>query len=129
MYSHPYDSDYIHGPALPVVELRVKAIAAQDAGVSLRALVDSGADATILPLHILRSGQIEKVGRARLRWGPNDSRPYDVYLATVEIGPYVIHGVRALADPSGDEAVLGRDVLNQLVVTLNGLAGVVELSQ
>jgi hypothetical protein len=44
MYSHPYDSDYIHGPALPVVD-------------------------------------------------------YDVYLATVEIGPCVIHGVRALAGP------------------------------
>jgi predicted aspartyl protease len=52
-----------------------------------------------------------------------------VYLATVEIGTYTIHRVRALAAPAGAEAVLGRDVLNQLIVTLNGRAGVVELSQ
>jgi hypothetical protein len=28
----------------------------------------------------------------------------------------------------GNEAILGRDVLNHLVVTLNGLAGVTEIS-
>jgi hypothetical protein len=62
MYTHPYDSDYAYGPALPLVELRVKAVSAADAGILLRALVDSGADATILPLDALQDGQIEKVG-------------------------------------------------------------------
>jgi hypothetical protein len=47
MYTHDYDSSYAYGPALPVVELYVKSVAATDEGVSLRALINSGADATI----------------------------------------------------------------------------------
>ena len=34
----------------------------------------------------------------------------------------IIHGIRAVAVPEGAEAIIGRDVLNQLEVTLNGLA-------
>ena len=130
MYNHDYDSSYAHGPALPVVELYVRPVAATAGGVSLHALVDSGADATILPLMALHDAQVEQVGRAILRWGSHRSQSYDVYLATIAIGPYAIRGVRILAEPEGGgEAILGRDVLNQLVVILNGLANVVEISQ
>ena len=37
--------------------------------------------------------------------------------------------VYAVADPQNNEIVLGRDVLNQFMVTLNGLASAVEISQ
>jgi predicted aspartyl protease len=129
MYTHNYDSSYPYGPALPVASLTVKRIAADDAGIDLRAMVDSGADATILPLAVLQQAQIERVGRARMRWGFHQSHSYDVYLATIVVGPYIIYGVRVLADPANNEAILGRDVLNQMIVTLNGLANVVEISQ
>jgi len=129
MYTHDYDSSYAYGPALPVIELSVRPVAATDGGISLRALVDSGADATILPLAVLQNAQVDQVGRARMRWGSHQSRPYDVYLATIAIGPYDINGVRVLADTASNEAILGRDVLNQMIVTLNGLANVVEISQ
>lgn len=52
-----------------------------------------------------------------------------MYLAVIQIGPFQVHGIRILADQEGGEAILGRDVLNQLVVTLNGLANMVEVSQ
>jgi predicted aspartyl protease len=129
MYTHDYDSSYAYGPALPIVELFVRSVAATDGGTSLRALVDSGADATILPLAVLQNAHVDQVGRARMRWGSHQSQMYDVYLVTIAIGPYEIYGVRVLADPTGSEAILGRDVLNQMVVTLNGLAHIVEVSQ
>lgn len=129
MYTHEYDSDYPDGPAMPVVELRVRQIAANNDGIGLRALIDSGADATILPAQVLQDAGVEQVGRARMHWGPHQSQTYDVYLATITIGNYTINGVRVLTAAASSEAILGRDVLNQMIVTLNGLANVVEISQ
>jgi hypothetical protein len=53
---------------------------------------------------------------------------YDVYLAVVEIGALQLPGIRILADKQHDEPVLGRDVLNNLVLTLNGPANYVEIT-
>ena len=129
IYSSAYDGSYPNGPAIPVVEITVRPIGSSTAGVTVTALVDSGADATILPLRVLQNAGAEHVGRARMRWGGERSKVYDVYLALVEIGPFQIYGVRILADQQNHEAILGRDVLNHLVVTLNGLANTVEISQ
>ena len=129
LYSHDYDTTYPHGPALPVVAITVQAISTSSDGVGLTILVDSGADATILPKRILQRSGADVVGRAQMRWGTHHSASYDVYLVKIVIGSHVIRGVRTLADPTNQEAVLGRDVLNQLIVTLNGLAGVVEISE
>lgn len=51
----------------------------------------------------------------------------DLYLVTLRVGSHLLRGVRAVAIVAGGEPVLGRDALNQLVVTLNGLAGVTEV--
>ncbi len=48
--------------------------------------------------------------------------PVDTYFTVVKIGPYVVRGIKAVAIPTGSEAILGRDVLNQLEITLNGPA-------
>jgi hypothetical protein len=37
--------------------------------------------------------------------------------------------MEVIAELQDDEVILGRDVLNQLIVTLNGLASAVEISQ
>lgn len=113
---------------MPVVELRVRQIGTNDDGIGLRALIDSGADATILPAQVLQGAGAEQAGRARMRWGSHQSQTYDVYLATIVIGNYAINGVRVLATTTDGEAILGRGVLNQMIVTLNGLAYVVEVS-
>ena len=44
------------------------------------------------------------------------------YLATIHGGTHAIHGVRVIGMTSTDEAIVGRDVLNQLHVTLDGSA-------
>lgn len=128
VYTFDYDSSYPFGPALPVIELSIQPVGGTTTNVVLTAIVDSGADATIFPIHGLERADVEQVGRARMRWGSHSSQVYDVYLAAVRVGRDLIHGVRILANKENSEAVLGRDVLNQLVVTLNGPANVVEIA-
>ena len=45
----------------------------------------------------------------------------------LEVGAITMKGVRVVGDRRGSELVIGRNVLNQLIVTLNDLAGEVEL--
>lgn len=126
VYTYDYDTSYSSGPAIPVTEFRMRAVG-KDEGISLQAFVDSGADVTIIPWQYLEQAEIGRVGRAKMRWGSHSSRTYDVYLAVIEIGPHTIYGVRVLADKRNQEIILGRDVLNQMKVILNGPALVVEL--
>lgn len=52
----------------------------------------------------------------------------EVFLVSLQIGPIILKGVRVIGDRHGNELIVGRNVLNQLIVTLDGLAGEVEIS-
>jgi len=54
--------------------------------------------------------------------------PVDVYVLNIRVGPHWVRGVRVVAVAAHTEIVLGRNVLNHLIVTLNGLAGVTEIT-
>ena len=111
-----------------MAEIQLRPVGKENNGVSMKVIVDSGADATIIPKQYLETASIDKGGRARMRWGNHASQTYDVYLAVIEIGPFQFSGIRVLADERHNEPVLGRDVLNHLALTLNGPANVVEIS-
>ena len=51
----------------------------------------------------------------------------DVYTVALAIGPHTFPHVRVAADKQNDMVVLGRDVLNHLILTLNGLASSTEI--
>jgi hypothetical protein len=53
----------------------------------------------------------------------------DIYEVSLRVGSYMVSKVYAVADKRNAEVILGRDVLNQFIVTLNGLASTVEISQ
>jgi hypothetical protein len=53
--------------------------------------------------------------------------PVDLYLVSIRIGVHPMPAVRVIAGVAESEAIIGRDVLNHLVVTLNGLASVTEI--
>ena len=123
-----YDTTY-PGPAFPVVEVAVHHIGKTSRTVELRALVDSGADATMIPLRELNYLAARKVDSRYARGIAGVSYPVDIYEVELQIGSYHIPKVYAVADGQNREMIIGRDVLNQFVVTLNGLANVVEISQ
>ena len=94
-----------------------------------RALVDSGADATIIPLRDLACLKARKVDTKRITGIGGLSYRVDIYEVSVRLGIYNVAKVYAVADRQNTEIIIGRDVLDQFIVTLNGLASMVEISQ
>lgn len=115
-YSRRFD------PTMPVVEATVKAVGMSRPASVVTALVDSGADATILPLSLLRQIGARYVRGRVMRGVTGTPENVDTYLVSIQIGPYTVHGIRAVAYDNNMDPIIGRDVLNNLVVTLDGMA-------
>ncbi len=128
MLTFDYDTTY-PGPTLPRVEVRVQALLAEDRERVDWALVDSGADGTMIPLSILEDIGARRVDRMRMRGVGGISQPVDIYEVSIQIGPFTVPKIYAVANDINQEMLLGRDVLNQFIITLNGLANSVEISQ
>ncbi len=116
-----YDASYM--PSAPVVKLKVHA----ERELELVALVDSGADATMIPIDFLRKIGAPYVKRQRMRGITGVSQPVNLYLVTIQISIHRLPSMRVIATTPGNEVILGRDALNHLIITLNGLAGVTEI--
>jgi predicted aspartyl protease len=112
---------------MPVVEIKFHMPGRTPSDRTYVALVDSGSDGTLVPIDILEGLGARYVGDAIIRWLWGVSNPVDIYLVSVIVGPQTVHGVRVIAVPEDSEIILGRNVLNHLIVTLNGLAGVTEI--
>ena len=110
-------------PSAPVIKMSVQA----RSSVEVIALVDSGADATIIPMNLLRKIGATYVKAQQMRGIIGRSQEVDLYLVTIQISVHRLPGIRVIAANPGTEVILGRDVLNHLIVTLNGLAGVTEI--
>ncbi|MCI0347556.1 MAG: retroviral-like aspartic protease family protein, partial [Chloroflexi bacterium] len=112
-----YDPAYV--PPAPVLEIRLGVPGEALVVGPLPALVDTGADATIVPAGLLRSlhAQVDDRRLLRTPWG--DPVRVNVYLLDVAIGDLRLPAVEVVADERGDEVILGRNVLNKLMVTLD----------
>ena len=115
-----YDTDYF--PPAPVVELTFSSAVTDSSTPQLRAFVDSGADATIVPKSILDEIQATFADDAYLRsqWG--ERRRVRLYVVDVRIGEWTLPGVTIVGDERSSELIVGRDVLNRLRVLLDGPA-------
>lgn len=119
--SFPYNSkDY--SPPMPVMEITLAGLRAGSAIVVPEALVDSGADATMLPISLLQQVKARFHDTRTMRGVTGHRVTVDTYLVTIQIGANRIAGVEAIAMEESAEAILGRDVLNQLELTLVGPA-------
>ena len=125
IFSYAYDNS--HDPALPVIAVE---ISTSEGGNSktreFSAIIDSGADGTLIPLTDLQMLGVPIARKARLRGITGTSLWVNVYVVSLHIGQISLAGVRVIASPS-DEAILGRNVLNQLRITLDGPAEMTEL--
>jgi hypothetical protein len=122
-----YSRNYF--PPAPTVDLTLITAAEFLRIGPLQAIVDSGADGTIVPIHYLEEIQapptVEMVIRSQ--WG--ERRNVLLYLIDLQIGDLTLPGVEVVGDELSEEVVLGRDILNLLRVVLDGPREVVEVSE
>ena len=53
--------------------------------------------------------------------------PVTIYVVQLQIGSSVLPGVEVVGRTGSNETIVRRDMLNQFIVTLNGLANVTEI--
>jgi predicted aspartyl protease len=125
MSHYPYSAEYV--PAAPVVEIRLGAPGMEPSSDFIEAFVDTGADATLVPMTHLRNIAAKKVDQAVLRsqWG--ERRAVALYAVALKINQYQFAAVRVVGDELGDEVIMGRNLLNRLRLLLDGPAGMVEV--
>lgn len=111
-----YDAAY--EPPAPVLSVRISGPSGSDA-VLLPMLVDTGADCTLVPPHVVSALSLPSTGVVSVTGLGGAKVRATVHAATLELGAAsVLCEVMALAD----EPILGRDVLNRLVLELDGPA-------
>lgn len=119
VYTYEYNTTY--RPPAPMAEL-VIGPALSDPTLELIALVDSGADATSVPLRYLEAVAARRSRRAWMSGMTGSSVLVDLYAVAIQLGPYHQGVLEVVADTLNAEAIIGRDILNHLSVTLNGPA-------
>lgn len=126
---YTYDYDFTYNPSMPVIEVVITPFEQSTTSFSLSAMLDSGADGTLIPLTVLQRIQARRTDRIAMRTITDTRSLVDVYEVTLRLGPHTFHKVRVVADRHNSIMILGRDILNHLVVTLNGLAATTELHE
>lgn len=125
--TYTFDYDRRYSPAMPIVEVEIRGMKGGPSR-SFIAIVDSGADATIIPIGYLEELSASIGGQVWLRGATHQRIMADLYWIWLHIGDHPPFYLEVVGDSKGNEVILGRDVLNQLIVTLNGLASVVEIN-
>ena len=113
-----YDSSY--EPPVPSMEIWVATPERAFSIGPLHAIIDTGADATLVPLHFVEQLGIDAFDLKRLRshWG--EARTVETFLADIGVDGLRVPLVELVADARSAEVLLGRDVLNALRMTLDG---------
>ena len=122
-----YSRDYY--PPAPTAEVTFITAAESLRAGPFVAVVDSGADGTIVPITYLNEIQASPTVEMTLRsqWG--ERRRVLLYLVDVQLGEITLPGIEVVGDELSDEIVVGRDVLNRLRILLDGPAETTTFSE
>lgn len=123
-YSYEYDASYI--PAMPMVTIHIGKPDATPFLV-LSALVDSGADATMIPVALLKQVNAIKRQRVFIRGISGKRTGPSLYTISLQVAHYERKRMNVVGNEETDDIILGRDILNHFVTTLDGLANAVEI--
>lgn len=122
----PYST--LYSPPAPVMEIWLAAPEETFLVGPLIGLVDSGADATIIPAGHLRLLPVQIDDRKLLRGQWGESRVVDVYLLDIGVDDMRLPVVEIVADDRGSDVIIGRNVLNKLHLLLDGPAQMTEVN-
>lgn len=114
MTSHAYTSDFDPpAPELPLLVLSHE----RDTSVLVSALVDTGADVSVLPRDVVDHLGLPAIDHVDVRMTGADAGRVPLHLADVEIaGQRTTIEVLAL----GSEALIGRNLLASVILVLDG---------
>ncbi len=121
-YLFEYSREY--EPAAPVIYVNIKTRYGTSGAVP--AFLDSGADGTIVPLNILQQIGARYIDKRQLSGITGGPQIVGLDPIQIQIGEETIYGIDAAG--YGEEIILGRDALNQLVLLLNGPALATEIT-
>lgn len=127
MLSFHYDAAY--DPPAPVIEMGISHHSANSPQQTVTALVDSGADVTMIPLDLLKQSGASYVEQRSLRGVTGATIQVHRYVAAIHLGNEILRGIRVVGHGTLTDAIVGRDVLNRLRMTLDGPAEVTEIQQ
>ena len=117
-FSRPYDQRNFNPPA-PVMEVSLSVPSIQSAVLKSPALLDSGADITVIPEQIIQQLQlryVDEVTASGYDGIPRQTFIYSVKLIFDDLGDFI---VRAIAS-NNDHVLVGRDILNKWSLLLEG---------
>lgn len=123
MSHHLFDYSHSYNPAAPVIPVIVKT--AYGASPLLPAFLDTGADGSMIPLEVLQQIGARYSDKRLLSGITGDGEMVGLYLVQIQLESETIYGIEAAG--YGSEIILGRDVLNQLELLLNGPALTIEI--
>lgn len=115
---HRYLDDFY--PAMPALALHLGYPDERLAVGPITAIVDTGADGTLVPQSLLDEIGAPLVDSKRIRshWG--EWRQVLVFVVDLGVDDLRLPTIEVVGDEVGNEIILGRNVLNRLNLTLNG---------
>ncbi|VAW33176.1 hypothetical protein MNBD_CHLOROFLEXI01-5384 [hydrothermal vent metagenome] len=121
-----FEYNRVYLPAFPVLDLTISATMGGRQQTT-QGLIDFGSDITQIPLPILRTIEARDVDDRWVRDASGLRVPVAIYVVQLQIGSSVLPSIEVVGRTGSNETIVGRDVLNQYIVTLNGLANVTKI--
>jgi hypothetical protein len=114
-YNHQYH------PPIPILTVRLYSLVNDTFSPLLKALVDTGSDASLVPLPLLNELGAEETAPGWLVSITGERKPVSLFYVDVYIGDQALSGIRVIGDPDTDEVILGRDVRTNCLSSSMGL--------
>ena len=116
--TQPYDQNRL--PPIPVLNVWLAVPDSNDWHGPFPAIVDSGADLTIVPLGVLSHLAAPYLKRAVLRSQWEERQVVFLHEIDLKIGDLVLPGIDVAGDDISHDLLLGRNALNRLDLRLEG---------
>lgn len=113
-------------PPAPFIYVTVTAPDQTPRAAAIPALIDTGADLTVVPRRLMTDLELIKFSEIGVGGFRLAAEPTDTFLVKLQIHDWEIEAVEVVL---GDDSygLLGRDVLNRFLITLNGPALILTL--